>query len=61
MSDDSDRTMMRRPAHEDTGAEPMLHMLVIEAPGEAPRRLPLRQATLRLGRVADNDIVLPSV
>jgi hypothetical protein len=61
MSDDSDRTMMRRSPHYDTGTEPLLHMLVIEAPGEAPRRMPLREAPLRLGRVAGNDIVLPSV
>ena len=61
MSDDSDRTMMRRaPAPDDAGADPMSHMLVIEAPGEAPRRVPLKDKVLRVGRVPDNDIVLPS-
>lgn len=61
MSDDSDRTMMRRaPAQDDAGADALLHMLVIEAPGEAPRRVPLQDKVLRVGRVTDNDIVLPS-
>jgi Stage II sporulation protein E (SpoIIE)/FHA domain len=61
MSDDSDRTMMRRaPAHDEPGVEPMVHMLVIEAPGEAPRRIPLNDKVLRVGRVQENDIVLPS-
>lgn len=61
MSDDNDRTMMRRaPAHDDAGANALLHMLVIEAPGEAPRRIPLQDKVLRVGRVPDNDIVLPS-
>ncbi|MES2710685.1 MAG: FHA domain-containing protein, partial [Pseudomonadota bacterium] len=61
MSDDSDRTMMRRaPAHDDSGTESMLHMLVIEAPGETPRRVALGESALRVGRVASNDIVLPS-
>ncbi|MBR0654832.1 PP2C family protein-serine/threonine phosphatase [Plastoroseomonas arctica] len=61
MSDESDRTMMRRvPAQDDAGAEPLLHMLVVEAPGEAPRRVALGAAPLRVGRVPDNDIVLPS-
>lgn len=61
MSDDSDRTMMRHaPAQDDAGADALLHMLVIEAPGEAPRRVPLKDKVLRVGRVPDNDIVLPS-
>jgi len=61
MSDDSDRTMMRRaPLPEDPGGDPLIHMLVVEAPGEAPRRIPLGHVPLRLGRVAGNDIVLPA-
>ncbi len=61
MSDESDRTLVRHAtAQEEAGAEPLMHMLVIEAPGEAPRRIPLRDAPLRLGRVPDNDIFLPS-
>lgn len=61
MSDESDRTMMRRRSVDDTvGGEPLLHMLVIEAPGEAPRRVLLGETPLRVGRIPGNEIILPS-
>ncbi|WP_187830127.1 PP2C family protein-serine/threonine phosphatase [Siccirubricoccus phaeus] len=58
--EDTDSTLMRRPAEELLAAEPLGHALVLHAPGEAPRRLPLGPGALRLGRVAGNDLVLPA-
>ncbi|MCO6418622.1 SpoIIE family protein phosphatase [Siccirubricoccus sp. KC 17139] len=51
---------MRRPAPEPVAAEPLVHALVLHAPGEVPRRLLLGPAPLRIGRVAGNDLVLPA-
>ncbi|MBR0642416.1 PP2C family protein-serine/threonine phosphatase [Plastoroseomonas hellenica] len=61
MADETERTMVRR-VMPDAAAEPdsLLHLLVIEAPGEAPRRMPLGRAPIRVGRIPGNDIVLPS-
>ncbi|HEY4253988.1 MAG TPA: SpoIIE family protein phosphatase [Roseomonas sp.] len=60
MADETERTMVRHILPEnEAGPDAPLHLLVVEAPGEAPRRVPLGRAPVRIGRVAGNDIVLP--
>src|SRR4051812_15472851 len=56
--DESESTLMRRPAAEPPPEEPLLHFLLLAQPGQPPQRIPLGPAPLRIGRVAGNDLVL---
>ena len=57
--DDEDTTLFRR-APAAAAAEPLLHALVATDEAGETRRLALTAHGLRIGRVAGNDIVLPS-
>lgn len=56
--DDTESTIVRRAPAPAPAADPILHLLVLE--GEAPQRIPLGPAPLRIGRVAGNGLVLPA-
>jgi hypothetical protein len=58
-SDDEDTTLFRR-VPVAAAAEPVLHVVVATDETGETRRLPLAAQGLRIGRVAGNDLVLPS-
>lgn len=59
--DDTERTSIRRPGAFQPAEEPLVHVLQLEGEGElAVRRVVLGELPLRIGRVAGNDLVLPS-
>ena len=56
---DSERTQVRRVAPQ-TQTAPVEHVLLLREDGAAARRIPLRATPLRIGRGAQNDLVLAS-
>ena len=58
-AEQSERTLVRRPAAL-VPAAPLAHVLRLRDEGEAPRRVPLAETALHIGRGPQNGLVLPS-
>ncbi len=56
---DDDATMVARPAAAEAAATVVEHLLLVHAPGQPARQVKLGAAPLRIGRTAENELVLP--
>lgn len=56
---DADATMVARPAAAEAAATTVEHLLLVHQPGQSPRQVKLGAAPLRIGRTAENELVLP--
>ena len=56
---DSEQTLLRRPAA-PAQVLPAVHALLLRQDGVQPRRVPLTETPLRIGRGPQNELVLPS-